>query len=441
MAKFTRRIRGSKRATKSNKSVRGGESWNSSDSSQGWNSGSSGQSWNTVSSGWNTGSSSQGWDSGSSNQGSYITNTYQDQPQVFNAPQDQPQIFNVPQEQPQVFNVPQPQIFNVPQPQLINIPQDQAQIFNVPQSQVVNVPQLVNIPQPQIVNVPQQQVFDVSQPAQNWSNLTSTPQNAPGVQNTLQPKGSNTFRNTTAVLNSPRLPTGVNNQTYVTTPTYVTGPTYHNQYSNYPSYGYSSFGYPSYSYGFGYPGYSMFGYSPYSGYYGNSFAGVGLGLGLGLGSNYLYGQQYNQPVTVSIGQAGIAAGPSVVINKANPGLTAGPVAPVQVQQAPVQVQAAPVQAAQAPVQQAQVEAPPPDYYGILGVSRDATKSDIDKAYAAIKAAMNKNPKKNNTSELMKTLNAAFNTLSTNTKRKSYNSQVNSWVKAHPPVMKNATRVS
>jgi hypothetical protein len=212
-------------------------------------------------------------------------------------------------------------------------------------------------------------------------------------------------------------------------------------YPGYSSYGYGYPGYSSYSsYGYGYPGYgygSLFGYNPMYGYYGNSYSGLGLGLGLGLGSNYLYGNQYSTPVTVSVGQAGIAAGPSVIKQApAVPSVAIGTSTPAPTQ-APAQA-LAPAQAAaqasygSAPAAAAATITPPPDYYAIMGVPRTSKTADITKSYTTIKAAMAKIPAKAGQNS-GKELEDAYSTLSDATKRKAYDAQVDAWVKEHPPV--------
>ena len=175
----------------------------------------------------------------------------------------------------------------------------------------------------------------------------------------------------------------------------------------------------------------MFGYNPLYGYYGNSYGGVGLGLGLGLGANYLYGNQYSQPVTVSAGQAGIAAGPSVVRQPAAaiPAFSQNPGAGVSVPGVP---QAAPTAAAAAGPTQPTIM-PPPDYYAILGVPRTSTNAAIKTAYTTIKTAMAKIPAKAGVNSGNKDLDAAYATLSDATKRKAYDTEVDGWVKAHPPI--------
>jgi len=365
-----------------------------------------------------------------------------------------------------MMNVPPPQVANIPQVQMMNVPPQQ--VANIPQVQMMNVPppQVANIPQVQMVNAAPVQLINSSQAQQaNGPLINST---AIPYRNSLAKGNSNNSKKLINIgkgnannskkpinigkgnaNNKPKSPTTPNLRSPTTPnlrspysphtdvyPGYTTGWGYGNPGYGYPGYssygypGYSSYGYPgysSYSYGYGYPGYSMFGYNPLLGYYGNSYSGVGLGLGLGLGANYLYGNQYSQPVTVSTEQAGIVAGPSVIRQPAttvpafsqNPGLATVPALPQATAPA-----AAPAQP---------TIMPPPDYYAILGVPRTSTNSAIKTAYTTIKTAMAKIPTKAGTNSGNKDLEAAYATLSDATKRKVYDTEVDEWVKAHPPI--------
>jgi DnaJ-class molecular chaperone len=79
------------------------------------------------------------------------------------------------------------------------------------------------------------------------------------------------------------------------------------------------------------------------------------------------------------------------------------------------------------------EIPPPDYYSILGVKRTASENNIKKAYNDIKSALTKSTDKNIAAKVAKNIDPAYDTLSTNDKRKAYNTFVDNWVKEHPPI--------
>jgi hypothetical protein len=165
---------------------------------------------------------------------------------------------------------------------------------------------------------------------------------------------------------------------------------------------------------------------------------------LGLGANYLFGQKYTSPPrAVPQAQAGLYAGNPPVI-KANPSVAQQnpAVVPVQANPAllpaqpnPVVPVAAPTGApAPVPVQTAPVVMPPPDHYSVLGVTRNSNSKTIKNSYNRIKNAMSK---KNTKQELKQSVNLAYTTLSNSTKRKTYNSSINDWLKKNPPAAPRA----
>jgi hypothetical protein len=78
--------------------------------------------------------------------------------------------------------------------------------------------------------------------------------------------------------------------------------------------------------------------------------------------------------------------------------------------------------------------PPPDYYSVLGVTRNSNSKIIKNSYNRIKNAMSK---KNTKPELKQSVDLAYSTLSNSTKRKTYNSSINDWLKKNPPAAPRA----